>query len=45
VKIFSAPREVPFDMTGDVITEDLSGSLASVSGGDPTGMMALVENE
>ena len=45
VKIFSAPGEVPFDLAGDVVTQDLCSILASVSGGDPSGMMELVENE
>jgi len=45
VKIFSAPGEVPFELVGDVVTEDLASLLASVSDGDPSGMKALVENE
>ena len=45
VKIFSAPGEVPFDLAGYVVTQDLASILASVSDGDPGGMMELVENE
>ncbi len=45
VKIFSAPGEVPFDLVGTVVTEDLASISASVSNGDPSGMMELVENE
>jgi len=45
VQIFSAPGEVPYDLAGDVVTEDLASILASVSDGDPSGMMALIENE
>jgi hypothetical protein len=45
VKIFSAPGEVPFELAGDVVTQDLPSILASVSDGDTSGMMELVENE
>ena len=45
VKIFSAPGDLTEDLAGDVVTDDLSSILASVSGGDPSGIMALVENE
>ncbi len=45
VKIFSAPGEVPFELAGDVVTQDLASILASVSDGDPSGMMELVEND
>ena len=45
VKIFSVPGEVPFELAGTVVTEDLARILASVSDGDPSGMMELVENE
>jgi hypothetical protein len=45
VKIFAAPGEVPFDLAGDAVTQDLGSILASVSNGDPGGMMELVENE
>lgn len=45
VRIFSAPRELPFQLVGDVVTGDLSRLLASVSGGDPSGLKALIENE
>jgi len=45
VKIFSVPGELPFELAGDVVTQDLGRILASVSDGDPGGMMALVENK
>jgi hypothetical protein len=45
VRIFSRPSEFAFDLAGDVATEDLGRMLASVSGGDSRGMMALIENE
>jgi hypothetical protein len=45
VKIFSLPGEFAFDLVGDTVTEDLGKILASVSGGDISGMAALVENE
>ena len=45
VRIFSRPGEFPFDLAGDVVTQDLDRILASVSGGDISGMAALIENE
>jgi len=45
VRIFSRPGEFPFDLAGDVVTQDLSRILASVSGGDMTGIATLIENE
>jgi len=45
VRIFSRPGEFPFDLAGDVVTEDLGRILASVSGGDVSGLTALIENE
>lgn len=45
VRIFSRPGEFPFDLAGDVVTQDLGRILASVSGGDLSGMAALIENE
>jgi hypothetical protein len=45
VKIFSAPGELPFELVGDVVTEDLGMILASVSDGEMSGMASLVENE
>ncbi|MGH9794383.1 MAG: DUF1186 domain-containing protein [Candidatus Acidiferrales bacterium] len=45
VSIFSRPGEFPFDLAGDVVTEDLGPILASVSCGDMSGMTTLVENE
>jgi hypothetical protein len=45
VQIFSAPGELPMDLAGDVVTEDLGSILASVSDGDMSGMTSLVENE
>jgi hypothetical protein len=44
VKIFSAAGEMPFDLAGDVVTQSLSGILASVSGGDVGPLKALIEN-
>jgi hypothetical protein len=37
--------EFPFELAGDVVTQDLGRILASVSGGDVSGMIALMENE
>ena len=45
VRIFSRPGEFPFDLVGDVVTQDLGRILASVSGGDIRGLAALIENE
>jgi len=45
IQIFSVPGEVPFDLAGDVVTDDLGRILASVSDGDISGMTSLVENE
>lgn len=44
VRIFSRSGEFPFDLAGDVVTQDLGRILASVSGGDLSGMAALIEN-
>jgi len=45
VRIFSRPGEFPFELAGDVVTEDLGRILASVSGGDASAIVALIENE
>jgi hypothetical protein len=45
VRIFSSPGEFPFELAGDVVTQDLGRMLTSVSGGDVSGMTALIENE
>ena len=45
VQIFSAPGELPFELVGDVVTEDLGMILASLSDGDMSGMASLVEDE
>jgi hypothetical protein len=45
VRIFSRPGEFSFELVGDVVTQDLSRMLASVSGGDVSGMITLIENE
>jgi len=45
VRIFSRPGEFPFELAGDVTTQDLGRILASVSGGEIRGMAALIENE
>ena len=42
---FSIPGKITLDLTGDVVTEDLSRILASVSHGDTSLMEQLVENE
>lgn len=44
VKVFSLPARGPFRLAGSVVTQDLASILASVSDGDPGGMMELVEN-
>jgi hypothetical protein len=45
VRLFSRPGEFAFELAGDVATQDLGRMLASVSGGDVSGMTALIENE
>src|SRR5262249_2402093 len=45
VALVSLPGELPDNLLGDVITEDLCRILASVSCGDPSLMQALAENE
>jgi hypothetical protein len=45
VRIFSEPGATPFDLAGDLVTQDLGRILASVSDGDIGGMTSLVENE
>ena len=45
VRIFSRSGEFPFELAGDVTTQDLGRILASVSGGEIRGMAALIENE
>jgi len=44
VRLYSIPGETVFDISGDVVTQDLGNILASVCGGDIDGMAALVEN-
>ncbi len=44
VAFFSQPGELPLNVTGDFVTEDLGRVLASVSGGDPELMKTLIEN-
>jgi hypothetical protein len=44
VAFFSQPGELPLDMTGDFVTEDLGRVLASVSGGDTALMKTLIED-
>jgi hypothetical protein len=44
VRIFSLPGNLPLDLAGDVVTEDLGTILASVSHGEMSGMASLVEN-
>jgi hypothetical protein len=45
VRIFSYPGEMPFDLAGDTVTENLGRILACVSEGEVGGMAALIENE
>jgi hypothetical protein len=45
VKILSAPGEIPFDLFGDSVTENMSQILASVYDGDVAPLQRLVENE
>ena len=45
VDFYSTPGKAVMDVSGDVVTGDLGRILASVSGGDPSLMKALVENE
>jgi hypothetical protein len=45
LRIASIPGDAIFDLLGDVVTQDFGSILASVSGGDMTGMKALIENE
>jgi Protein of unknown function (DUF1186) len=45
VRIFSRSGEFLFQLVGDVTTQDLGRMLASVCGGDVSGMTALIENE
>ena len=44
VRIFSALGDLPFSLVGDVVTENLGQVLASVCGGDLTGIKSLIEN-
>ena len=44
VDFFSQPGELPLDVTGDFVTEDLGRVLASVSGGDTAPIKSLIEN-
>lgn len=45
VRIFARPGEFPFELAGDIVTQDLSRILASVSGGDLSGIKRLIEDE
>jgi hypothetical protein len=44
VQFFSQPGELPFDLAGDVVTENLDSMLASVSCGDDSLIKVLIEN-
>jgi hypothetical protein len=44
IKLISYPDEIPHSIVGDVLTEDLSRILASVSSGDIEPLQSLVEN-
>jgi Protein of unknown function (DUF1186)/SEC-C motif len=45
VQIFSLPGEIPFDLAGDFVTEDLHRILAGVSCGDDYLIRRLAEND
>ena len=45
LNIFSTPGEFAFELVDDVVTEGLGKILASVSGGDISGMTELIEND
>jgi len=45
LKIVSGPGGTVRGLFGSMVTQDLGSILASVSDGDPAGMMALIENE
>lgn len=45
VHIFSVPGDFAEDLIGDSVTDGLDSILASVSGGDPSGIQLLIENE
>jgi hypothetical protein len=45
VDFVSVPGELVMDLCGDIVTEDLGRILASVSGGDPSLMKSLVEDD
>ena len=45
IRIVSTPGEDVFELLGDVVTENLGGILASISGGDLEPLKALVEDE
>ncbi len=45
VDFFSLPGDLVFDLTGDVVIEDLKKILASVSNGDTTLIKQLIENK
>lgn len=45
VKFFSIPGEMPTDVSGDIVTEDLHKILAAVSHGEMGPMMSLAEND
>jgi hypothetical protein len=45
IQLFSMPDEIPFDLTGDVVTADLRRILAGVSCGDDSPIRKLAEND
>jgi len=45
VELVSRPEEVPHEILGDVVTEDLPSILASVSCGDATLIKKIIENQ
>lgn len=44
VRLFSQPGELPFDVAGDIVTENLHSMLASISYGDDTLIKMLIED-
>ncbi len=45
LRFFRLPDELVLDLTGDLVTDDGAAVLASVCGGDPAPLLALIHNE
>jgi hypothetical protein len=45
LRLFRLPDQLALDLTGDIITEHGAAVLASVCGGDPAPLLALIHNE